>query len=58
MNIRDLHDQDFEGREPPSADLLAGEYVLGVLDAEQRREAAERIERDPGFCLLYTSRCV
>lgn len=52
MNIRDLHDQDFEGREPPSADLLAGEYVLGVLDAEQRREAAERIERDPGFARL------
>jgi len=52
MNIRDLHDQDFEGREPPSADLLAGEYVLGVLDAEQRREAAARIERDPGFARL------
>jgi anti-sigma-K factor RskA len=52
MNVRDLHDQDFEGREPPSADLLAGEYVLGVLDAEQRRETQQRIERDPGFARL------
>lgn len=52
MNVRDLHDQDFEGREPPSADLLAGEYVLGVLDADQRRAAAARIERDPGFARL------
>jgi anti-sigma-K factor RskA len=54
MNVRDLHDQDFEGREPPSADLLAGEYVLGVLDAEQRREALARIERDPGFARLVS----
>lgn len=52
MNIRDIHDQDFEGREPPTADLLAGEYVLGVLDAEQRREAQARIARDPGFARL------
>lgn len=52
MNVRDLHDQDFEGNDPPSADLLAGEYVLGVLDAEQRREAQARIERDPGFARL------
>ena len=52
MNIRDLHDRDFEGREPPSADLLAGEYVIGVLDAEQRREAEARIARDPGFARL------
>ncbi|MEQ1513420.1 MAG: anti-sigma factor [Lysobacteraceae bacterium] len=52
MNVRDLHEQDFDGQEPPSADLLAGEYVLGVLDAEQRREAQIRIERDPGFARL------
>jgi anti-sigma-K factor RskA len=30
-------------------DLLAGEYVLGVLEAADRREAATRIARDPGF---------
>jgi anti-sigma-K factor RskA len=52
MNIRDLNDQDFEGREPPSADIFAGEYVLGVLDAEQRREAQARIASDPGFARL------
>lgn len=52
MNIRDLHDQEFDGNEPPSADLLAGEYVLGVLDTEQRRDIHGRIERDPGFARL------
>lgn len=52
MNIRDLHDHDFEGPEPPSADLLAGEYVLGVLDATQRRTVEQRIEHDPGFARL------
>jgi anti-sigma-K factor RskA len=52
MNIRDLHDQTFDGNEPPSADILAGEYVLGVLDSEQRRDAQDRIERDPGFARL------
>jgi anti-sigma-K factor RskA len=52
MNIRDLHDQDLSGHEPPSADLLAGEYVLGVLGADQRREARQRIGSDPGFSRL------
>lgn len=52
MNVRDLNEQDFDGHEPPSADLLAGEYVLGVLNAEQRREVQGRIERDPGFARL------
>jgi anti-sigma-K factor RskA len=51
-NLNDLDDQDFEGREPPSADLFAGEYVLGVLDAEQRREAQARVQSDPGFARL------
>jgi anti-sigma-K factor RskA len=52
MNVRDLHDQAFDGQEPPSAEILAGEYVLGVLDAGQRREAQGRIDRDPGFARL------
>ncbi len=52
MNIRDLHDQDFEGPQPPSADLFAGEYVLGLLDAAQRREAVSRIQSDTGFARL------
>lgn len=52
MNIRDLHHQEFDGQEPPSADLLAGEYVLGVLDADQRREVQARIASDSGFARL------
>lgn len=33
-------------------DILAAEYVVGVLPAEERREAAARIERDQGFARL------
>lgn len=33
---------------PPDGDL-AGEYVLGVLGADERRAAAQRIGRDPGL---------
>ncbi|WP_162823739.1 anti-sigma factor [Lysobacter sp. TY2-98] len=43
------HDLD---RDPPSADLLAGEYVLGVLDAHARREARLRASHDPAFARL------
>jgi anti-sigma-K factor RskA len=62
MNIRDASsdrdsdDRDSNGREPgnepPTADVLAGEYVLGVLDAAQRRDAQARIERDAAFARL------
>lgn len=31
---------------PPDADDLAGEYVLGVLDAAQRREVESRLDHD------------
>ena len=53
MNIRDLHDLHDDG-EPPSADILAGEYVLGVLDATQRVEVQRRIASDPGFARLVS----
>lgn len=53
MNIRDLHDLHDDGQ-PPSADILAGEYVLGVLDAAQRSEAEQRIANDPGFARLVS----
>ncbi|WP_166636750.1 anti-sigma factor [Cognatilysobacter terrigena] len=43
------HDLD---RDPPSADLLAGEYVLGVLDARTRREARLRAAHDTAFARL------
>ena len=52
MNIRDLHDDQLDGQEPPSADTLAGEYVLRVLDDAQRRVIETRIENDPGFARL------
>jgi anti-sigma-K factor RskA len=38
-----------EGTEPPPEEVLAGEFVLGVLDASQRREAQARVEIDRGF---------
>ncbi|HBS61785.1 MAG TPA: hypothetical protein DEB32_03440 [Stenotrophomonas sp.] len=53
MNVRDLHDMPHDA-EPPGADILAGEYVLGVLDAAQRAEVEQRIARDPGFARLVS----
>jgi anti-sigma-K factor RskA len=38
-----------EGTEPPPDEILAGEFVLGVLDAAQRREAQARVEVDLAF---------
>lgn len=52
MNIEQIDDRDFEGPQPPSADIFAGEYVLGVLDAAQRAEARARIADDPAFARL------
>ena len=52
MNIEQIDDRDFEGAQPPSADIFAGEYVLGVLDAAQRAEAQARIAQDPAFARL------
>lgn len=52
MNER-AHDAIGEhGDEPPGADVLAGEYVLGLLDAPARREAEARIAADAGFARL------
>lgn len=52
MNVRNLDEQNFDGEQPPSADILAGEYVLGVLDAAQRRDAEQRMTQDAGFARL------
>jgi anti-sigma-K factor RskA len=52
MNIHDARFDRDPGTEPPTADVLAGEYVLGVLDATQRRLAHARIERDAAFARL------
>lgn len=53
MNSPDLPRDEAgpEGTEPPSDDLLAGEFVLGVLDAAQRRALQARIDSDRDFAL-------
>ena len=38
-----------DGTDPPSDDVLAGEFVLGVLDAAQRRAVQARHDSDPVF---------
>lgn len=55
MNIRD--DQSVQGdeHEPPNPDLLAGEYVLGVLDRSERARAQARIEAEPAFARLVSA---
>jgi len=40
-----------QSNEPPSDDTLAGEFVLGVLDAVQRRQVQARLETDRPFAL-------
>lgn len=52
MSTRDPRYDEDPGHEPPSADVQAGEYVLGVLDAAQRRQVQARIEVDPVFARL------
>jgi anti-sigma-K factor RskA len=39
------HTDTHEGGDP----IVAGEYVLGVLDASERSAVAQRIEREPAF---------
>jgi anti-sigma-K factor RskA len=43
---------DDTGPDMGGDDILAAEYVVGVLPAEERRAASERIERDGGFARL------
>lgn len=38
-----------EGTEPPSDDVLAGEFVLGVLDTVQHRQLQARVQSDREF---------
>jgi anti-sigma-K factor RskA len=38
-----------EGTEPPPDEILAGEFVLGVLDVAQRREVQARVEVERAF---------
>lgn len=43
---------DENGPERRDDDLVAAEYVLGVLPAEERTAAAARIDREPAFAAL------
>jgi len=43
---------DDHGPGPEGDDIVAAEYVVGVLSAEERRRAAARIETDPAFARL------
>ncbi|MDE2448737.1 MAG: anti-sigma factor [Gammaproteobacteria bacterium] len=49
MSSNDSKPGDEDGLEPPPDEVLAGEYVLGVLDAGQRRAVQDRIAADPVF---------
>jgi anti-sigma-K factor RskA len=51
MNSPDLPPEGSEpgGTEPPADDVLAGEFVLGVLDAEERRRVQARVDTDRVF---------
>lgn len=51
MNTSTDHIDDDQGL-PPSDDVHAGEYVLGVLDARSRVQAHDRIASDQGFASL------
>lgn len=44
--------EDDHGPMDESDDMLAAEYVVGALSAEERRQASLRIERDPSFARL------
>jgi anti-sigma-K factor RskA len=47
-------DAEFSG-DPPSLAVMAGEYVLGVLDDVSRAQAQSRIQTDPAFAELVES---
>lgn len=55
MNIRNDEFVAGDGHEPPNPDLLAGEYVLGVLDRSERARAQARIEEEPAFARMVTA---
>lgn len=52
MNTPSEHSEQENGGLPPSDDVRAGEYVLGVLDALERRRTQQRIRSDAAFARL------
>ncbi len=49
MNTSDHSIDDGPGQTPPSDDVRAGEYVLGVLDGPERRRVQARMASEPEF---------
>lgn len=47
-----MNEAQDQGQEPGGDDIVAAEYVLGVLPAAERAEAASRAERDRSFARL------
>lgn len=52
MNTTSDRYEDESGQVPPSDEVRAGEYVLGVLDADARGQAQARMASDPAFARL------
>ena len=52
MNTHPDRFDDDSASPPPSDEIRAGEYVLGVLDAFERRHAQARIASEPTFARL------
>ena len=52
MNTTPDRPDDTTPGTPPSDDLLAAEYVLGVLDTTERRAVQTRLSTDTGFAQL------
>lgn len=52
MSSNDPRSGDDDRLEPPPDEVLAGEYVLGVVEAAQRRAVQARIASDPAFARL------
>lgn len=52
MNTSSDQFDDGTDQVPPSDEIRAGEYVLGVLDADARRAAQARVEKEPVFAAL------
>ena len=56
MNMTDDQlERDFPDDGRPNDDLLAAEYVVGVLDAAGRRRAQARIDAEPAFAGLVAA---
>src|SRR5262245_36515072 len=49
---RKMTSVDNTGPEPEGDDIVAAEYVLGVLPAEERAAAARRLDSDAAFARL------